>query len=140
MNRKQLMPWWRGSEDDESSDTESREGNGNPWGGGELVPHQTQAILSLLSLPSNKLKTAAAAFTFVAAAGYISAMAVCGLIAILVTGAVVAFCVLATVFICTTLITLIITGVPVGYALFQIFMIRRMQAQQSQQFGGSSDD
>lgn len=63
---------------------------------------------------------AAAAFTFVAAAGYISAMAVCGLIAILVTGAVVAFCVLATVFICTTLITLIITGVPVGYALFQV--------------------
>lgn len=58
MGKKQIMPWWRGSEDDESSDNESREGHtGSPWGEGQIVPHQAMPLLSLLSLPSSKLKT-----------------------------------------------------------------------------------
>lgn len=58
MGKKQIMPWWRGSEDDESSDNESREGHtGSPWGEGQIVPHQAMPLLSILSLPSSKLKT-----------------------------------------------------------------------------------
>ncbi len=48
-----------------------------------------------------------------------------GLLAILVTGAVVTCCVLLTVLTCATLITLIVTGVPVGYAIIRLVMAAR---------------
>ena len=57
---------------------------------------------------------------FVITAGYISMLAAGGLLAILFTGAVVTFCVMFVVLVCTTMITLIVTGVPIGYAVMRL--------------------
>lgn len=75
---------------------------------------------SVWDMPQNKLQTTAVALTFVATAGLVTCLAGAGMLAILVTGFLVSASVLLLVTVCTALVALIVTGVPVGYAAWQL--------------------
>lgn len=86
----------------------------------DIIVPRGAASFNVWELSPNKLRTAAVAFTFCVTAGYISMLAAAGLLAILATGAVVTFCVMLVVLVCATFITLIVTGVPIGYAVWRL--------------------
>ncbi|KAL6752474.1 hypothetical protein V8C86DRAFT_589780 [Haematococcus lacustris] len=122
--------------DEESEDFFAQSGQGH----GQLWNRQGQSYLdaflpppgfSVWELPSNKLQTTAVALTFTATAGLITFTAAAGMLAILFTGAMVAVSVLVLVTVCTALITLVVTGAPVGYAAWQL-----LSRYQTAKFGG----
>jgi len=87
------------------------------------------AGFSIWDLPQNKLQTTAVALTFVATAALVTCLAGAGMLAILVTGAVVSAAVLLLVTVCAGVIGLVVTGVPIGYAAYQL--VTRFQQMKS---------
>ncbi|KAJ9518793.1 hypothetical protein QJQ45_026062, partial [Haematococcus lacustris] len=113
-----------GQQDEQGEDyfAQTGQGGGQLWrrGPGYLDVLLPPPGFSVWDLPSNKLQTTAVALTFTATAGLITFTAAAGMLAILFTGAMVAVSVLLLVTVCTALITLVVTGVPVGYAVWQL--------------------
>ncbi|GFH32521.1 uncharacterized protein HaLaN_31755 [Haematococcus lacustris] len=113
-----------GQQDEQGEDyfAQTVHGGGQLWrrGPGYLDVLLPPPGFSVWDLPSNKLQTTAVALTFTATAGLITFTAAAGMLAILFTGAMVAVSVLLLVTVCTALITLVVTGVPVGYAVWQL--------------------
>ncbi|KAF5831452.1 hypothetical protein DUNSADRAFT_13127 [Dunaliella salina] len=70
-------------------------------------------------LPPNKLKTGAIAATFISTAGFITLLAAAGLLAVLLTGAVVMMCTMLIILVCAGLTALVVTGAPIGFGIYK---------------------